>query len=87
MDRAQDAQFMKNAIRFVLVMLGTIVSLVAFVAVIQRWHAFNAGTKFEATVFLFVLATYPIYELVDKKRKQDGLGRFYALIFGTHLSF
>jgi hypothetical protein len=65
--------------------VGTIVSLVAFVAVIQRWHAFNAGTKFEAAVFLFVLATYPIYELVDKKRKQDGLGRFYALIFGYTL--
>src|SRR5271155_3423234 len=81
MDGAQDALFMKNTIRFLLVMLGTIVSLVAFVAVIQRWHAFNASTKFEAIVFLFVLATYPMYEIAAKKRKQDGLARFYALIF------
>jgi hypothetical protein len=84
MDRAQDAQFMKKSIRFLLVMLGTIVSLVALVSVIQRWHAFTAGTKFEAIVFLFVLAIYSVSEIVDK-RKQDGLGRFYALIFGYTL--
>jgi hypothetical protein len=82
MDPARDAQFMKNTIRFLVVALGTIVSLVAFVAVIQRWHAFNANTKFEAIVFLFVLATYPTYEIMTKNRKQEGLGRFYGLIFG-----
>jgi hypothetical protein len=84
MDRAQDAQFMKKSIRFLVVMLGTVVSLVALMHVIQRWHAFTAGAKFDAIVFLFLLTTYPVYEIVDK-RKQDGLGRSYALIFGYTL--
>jgi hypothetical protein len=83
--RAQDAQLMKNTIRFLTVMFGTLVSLVAFVAVIQRWHAFNANTKFEAIAFLLVLVAFPMSEIVARKRKQDGLGRFHALIFGYML--
>lgn len=82
MDEAQDAQFVKNTIRFLLVLLGTTVSLVAFVAVIQRWHAFNGPAKFEAISFLFILVTYPVYEIVAKKKEQNELARFYGLIFG-----
>lgn len=82
MDEAQDAQFMKNTIRFLLVLLGTTVSLVAFVAVIQHWHAFNVPAKFEAISFLFILVTYPMYVIVAKKRRQNELGGLHGLIFG-----
>jgi len=82
MDEARDARLTRNLNRFLLVLLGATVSVAAFIAVIQGWHAFAAKAKFEAITFLFFLVTYPIFEIVAKNKQKNGLVRFSGLICG-----
>jgi hypothetical protein len=87
MDQAQDAQLTKHMNRGMLVLLGAGVSLAAFTAVIQGWHAFNAKAKIIAIAFLFTLVMYPMIEIRAQKRKQpdNNLVRFSGIIIGYTL--
>jgi hypothetical protein len=78
MDPAQDARFMKKTFQVLLVLFGAGVSLAAFIAVVQGWHAFNAKAKFAAVEFLFMLILYPA--IVAKTRKQNDTVQFSALV-------
>jgi predicted MFS family arabinose efflux permease len=83
MDSAQDERLTKYMNRGMLVLLGAGVTLAAFLAVIQGWHAFNAKTKIVSIGFLLVLVMYPMAEIRTKKTKQDNdLLRFSGLLFG-----
>ena len=58
----------------------------AFLAVIHRWHAYSAVTRFEAMSFLSLLVVTPIFEIWAEERGRNGFGRFGSSINGYVLT-
>jgi hypothetical protein len=57
-------------------LFSSVVSLVAFVAVIFRWHAFHWWSKLDAIFFVVILVTGTLSEILADKRGVEQLGRF-----------
>ena len=88
MDQAQDTQYFecnsakKTADRPSRIVLSAVVSLLAFVAVISRWHAFHWWSKLDAIFFVVILATGTLSEILADKRGLEHLGRFRLSLVG-----
>jgi hypothetical protein len=80
MDQAQLTQHFesgkKSADRPSLIILSAVVSLVAFVAVISRWHAFHWWARLDAIFFVLILVTSALSEIFAGKRGSEHFGRF-----------
>jgi hypothetical protein len=72
--------------RVLLTLMGILVSMVAFLAIIHRWHAFSSVAKFDAIIFLLILVTNPLFELLAEKRGQTEFSRFLGSFFGYILA-
>jgi hypothetical protein len=77
------AGFMKRTLQVLLVLFGAEVSLVAFMAVLEGWQAFNVKAKCVAVEFLVTLILYPA--VVAKTGKPNDAVQYSGLVFGYAL--
>jgi hypothetical protein len=70
-------------LQVLLVLFGAGVSLVAFMAVLEGWQAFNVKAKCVAVEFLVTLILYPA--VVTKTGKPNDAVQFAGLVFGYAL--
>jgi hypothetical protein len=71
-----EADLKKYASRIALVLTGASASIIAYGAIVPRWHRFDSLAKFNAIVFLTVLVTNPLLQILAEKPGQTGRGRF-----------
>jgi hypothetical protein len=81
MERAQAAPFD----RFRLLFLGVSASLVGLLAVIGCWRSFSPLAKCNAVIFLLILVSSPLFEILAEKRGRE-LGRFHGSTVGYILT-
>ena len=87
MDQVQGTQYVESDARKTedrpsLVVLSAVVSLVACVAVISRWHAFHWWSKLDAIFFVCFLVTGTLSEIFAGKTGLEHLGRFRMSLVG-----
>jgi len=70
--------------RVLLTLMGILVSMVAFLAIIHRWHAFSSVAKFDAIIFLLILVTNPLFELLAEKKRADRIFAVSRVVFWIH---
>src|ERR1700722_10746341 len=90
MDQVQGTQYVESDARKTedrpsLVVLSAVVSLVACVAVISRWHAFHWWSKLDAIFFVVILVTGSLSEILAGKGGLGSLGRFRLSLVGYPL--
>jgi hypothetical protein len=91
MDQAQVSQHFESSVkkytnRFSLILIAGLATLVAILALIPRWPIYSDGSKFEAIIFVFILVTTPLLEILGEKSGQQGSGRFRGAIIGYFLA-
>jgi hypothetical protein len=75
-----EADLKKYASRIALVLAGASASIIAYGAIVPRWHRFDSLAKFNAIVFLTVLVTNPLLQILAEKPGQTGRGFADSLI-------
>lgn len=81
MDQAHVAQqfessVRKNRNRFVIIVVAATVTLMAIPPISARWHTYDWVSKLIAIMFLFILVTKPMFDIMVEAKGEQAIERF-----------
>jgi hypothetical protein len=87
MDQAQVAQnfessVKKNANRLLISVIAATVTLMAVLRISARWETYDVGAKFIAIIFVLILVTKQMFEILREAKRPQQLGRYRGPLEG-----